>query len=187
LGFGDNGVTLAGEVHYHVNRDSRTPCPGPTRWAATTTGDFQNIASVANATDTGNAMGCWRIRCSTKRPAAGAGLWGFGALVFSFTNDVNPMTWYSIPAWSLKGSSRAGRRTPRGWPSPAAGSAIRSTSRATGRACPEKDYEAVIELNHQFVLGHGSASSRTFIIIRPAATGDIDNALAIGARVSVTF
>jgi porin len=53
---------------------------------------------------------------------------------------------------------------------------------------PEKDYEAVIEINHQFVLGNGlSIPLDIQCIIRPAATGDIDNALAIGARVSVTF
>ncbi|MEN8199909.1 MAG: carbohydrate porin, partial [Thermodesulfobacteriota bacterium] len=52
----------------------------------------------------------------------------------------------------------------------------------------EKDYEGVIELNHQFVLDRGLAITPLLqYIIRPAGTGDIDDALLFGARLSLQF
>uniref|UniRef100_UPI0025D3A801 carbohydrate porin n=1 Tax=Thiocapsa sp. TaxID=2024551 RepID=UPI0025D3A801 len=53
---------------------------------------------------------------------------------------------------------------------------------------PSKTYEAAIELNHGFVLPRGILIQPDIqYIIRPAGTGEIDNAFLIGARVSIDF
>ncbi len=190
-GFGDNGVTLAGEIHYHVNRDSTDGLPGTYKVGGYyMTGAYQNVAVITNQTDTGNAMG-WVLADQMlyrEKPGAGRGLWGFGALVFSFTNDVNPMTWYFNAGLVYEGlfagrpKDTTGLAITSGW----FGDEVNLARNLQG--LPEKDYEAVIELNHLFVLGRGiSIQPDIQYIIRPAATGNIDNALGIGARVSVTF
>ncbi|MTW22115.1 carbohydrate porin [Allochromatium palmeri] len=190
-GWGNNGVTMAGEIHYHVNRDSDSALPGTYKVGGYyMTGTFQNLESTDNATATGSAMG-WVLgdqMLYRERPGSERGLWGFGALVFSFTNDTNPMPWYFNTGLVYQGlfESRprdtTGLAITSGW----FGNEVNVARRAQGLA--EKDYEAVIELNHQFVLGRGiSVQPDIQYIIRPAGTGDIDNALAIGARVVVNF
>ena len=184
-------MTLAAEIHYHVNRDSKVALPGTYKVGGYyMTGDFQNVASTTNATDTGNAMG-WVLADQMlyrEKPGADRGLWSFGAVVFSFTNDVNPMTWYFNAGLVYEGlfqgrpKDTTGLAITSGW----FGDQVNVARQTQGLA--EKDYEAVIELNHLFVLGWGiSIQPDIQYIIRPAATGDIDNALAIGARVSVNF
>ena len=52
----------------------------------------------------------------------------------------------------------------------------------------DQDYEAVIEVNHKFVLTRGIAITPDIqYVIRPAGTGDIDDALLLGGRLSVQF
>ena len=190
-GWGNNGVTLAGEIHYHVNRDSKDALPGVYKIGGYyMTGDYLNVASTDNATKTGNAMG-WLLADQMlfrEKPGADRGLWGFGALVFSLTDDTNPMTWYFNAGLVYEGlfktrpKDTTGLAITSGW----FGSQVNVAQRAQG--LPEKDYEAVVELNHAFVLGHGIVVQPDLqYIVRPAATGTVDNALAIGARVSVTF
>jgi porin len=190
-GLGNNGVTLAGELHYHVNRDADTALPGTYKIGGYyMTGEFQDISSTDNATKTGSAMG-WLLADQMlyrKAPGSGRGLWGFGALVFSFTNDTNPMPWYFNAGLVYEGLFRgrprdtSGLAVTSGW----FGDEVNVARRTDG--LPEKDYEAVVELNHRFVLGRGiSIQPDIQYIIRPAGTGEIDNALAIGAKVSVNF
>jgi porin len=190
-GLGNNGVTLAGELHYHVNRDADTALPGTYKIGGYyMTGEFQDVSSVDSATKTGNAMG-WLLADQMlyrAEPGSGRGLWGFGALVFSFTNDTNPMPWYFNAGLVYEGLFRGrprdttGLAVTSGW----FGDEVNFARRTD--ALPEKDYEAVIELNYRFVLGRGiSIQPDIQYIIRPAGTDEIDNALAIGAKVSVNF
>ena len=52
----------------------------------------------------------------------------------------------------------------------------------------DQDYEALIEVNHKFVLTRGIAITPNIqYVIRPAGTGNIDNALVIGGRLSIQF
>jgi len=108
--------------------------------------------------------------------------------VFSFTNDTNPMPWYFNAGLVYEGLFRGrprdttGLAVTSGW----FGDEVNFARRTD--ALPEKDYEAVIELNYRFVLGRGiSIQPDIQYIIRPAGTDEIDNALAIGAKVSVNF
>jgi porin len=51
-----------------------------------------------------------------------------------------------------------------------------------------QNYEAVIEVNHKFVLTRGIAISPDIqYVIRPAGVGHIDNALLLGGRLSIQF
>ena len=153
-------------------------------------GDFAEVASTSGATRRGNAMG-WLLADQMlyrASPGADRGLWGFGALVFSLSNDTNPMTWYMNAGLVYQGlfpgrpRDRTGLAVSSGW----FGDALNDARRAQGLAA--KDYEAVIEVNHLFDLGHGIGIQPDLqYIIRPAGTGEIDNALAIGAKLSVQF
>ncbi|WP_295399666.1 carbohydrate porin [uncultured Thiocystis sp.] len=190
-GFGDNGVTLAGEIHYHVNRDSKDALPGVYKIGGYyMTGEFQNVGRLDNATETGNAMGWVLADQMLYRESAGAdrGLSGFGAVVFSLTDDVNPMTWYVNTGLIYEGLFRARPRDTTGLAITSGWFGDRVNVARNAQDLAKKDYEAVIELNHKFVLGHGIAIQPDLqYVIRPAATGDIDNALVIGAKVSVQF
>ncbi|AFL72334.1 carbohydrate porin [Thiocystis violascens] len=190
-GFGDNGVTLAGEIHYHVNRDSKDALPGVYKIGGYyMTGEFQNVGRLDNATETGNAMGWVLADQMLYRESAGAdrGLSGFGAVVFSLTDDVNPMTWYFNTGLIYEGLFRARPRDTTGLAITSGWFGDRVNVARNAQDLAEKDYEAVIELNHKFVLGHGIAIQPDLqYVIRPAGTGDIDNALLIGAKVSVQF
>lgn len=190
-GWGNNGVTMMGEIHYHVNRDSDSALPGVYKVGGYyMTGQFQDVSSTDNSTETGNAMG-WVLTDQMlyrEKPGAGRGLWGFGSLVFSFTNDTNPVPWYVGAGLVYEGlfngrpRDTTGLALSSGW----FGDEVNVARRADG--VPTKAYEAVVELNHQFVLGRGIRIQPDIqYIIRPAGTGEIDNALLIGARVSVTF
>jgi porin len=154
------------------------------------TGQFQDLSSTDDSTDTGSAMG-WVLADQMlyrEQPGVDRGPWGFGSLVFSFTNDTSPVPWYVgaglVYEGLFKGRPRdtTGLAIISGW----FGDEVNVSRR--GERLPEKDYEAIIELNHQFVLGRGiSIQPDIQYIIRPVGTGEIDNALAIGARVSVNF
>ncbi|WP_240905769.1 carbohydrate porin [Thiorhodococcus mannitoliphagus] len=190
-GVGNNGVTMVGELHYHVNRDSDTALPGTYKVGGYyMTGDFLDVASTDNSTTTGSAMG-WVMADQMlyrEKPGADRGLWGFGSLVFSFTNDTNPMPWYVSAGLVYEGLFEARPRDTTGVAISSGWFGDEVNVARTAEGLPEKDYEAVIELNHQFVLGRGiSIQPDIQYIIRPAGTGDIDNAFLIGARVSVNF
>ena len=190
-GWGDNGVTLAGEVHYHVNRGSKEALPGVYKLGGyTMDGDFADVGSPNGATTQGSAMG-WVLAdqmLHRDQPGSNRGLWGFGALVFSLTDETNPMTWYVNAGLVYEGlfAGRPRDKTGLAFTSGWFGDRVNQARSAQGLA--DKDYEAVIELNHAFALGAGITFQPDLqYIIRPAATGDIDDALAIGAKVVVQF
>jgi porin len=190
-GWGDNGITLAGEVHYHLNRDSKTALPGVYKVGGYyMTGDFLKVASIDNTTQSGNAMG-WVLADQMfyrEKPGSQRGLWGFGAVVFSFTNATNPMNWYFNAGLVYQGLFLSRPRDTTGFAITSGWFDSEVNQAQAAQGLPGKNYEAVVELNHQFVLGRGiSFQPDLQYIIRPGGTGQIDNALAIGARVSVTF
>jgi porin len=124
------------------------------------------------------------------RESAGStrGLSGFGALVFSLTDEANQMSSYYNLGLVYEGlfRSRPRDRTGLGFTTGWYSDAWNRGLAAAG--LPQKDYEAAIELNHGFVLGRGVMIQPDLqYIIRPGGTGEIDNAFLIGAKVSVTF
>ena len=198
-GFGNNGTTLAGEVHYHVNRDSLQALPGVYKIGGFyLTGHFQNLNppppptpnGSTNATVTGDGM-IWLLADQMLyRESSGSsrGLWGFGVLVFSLTDRVNQMSSYYNAGLVYQGlfrgraQDRTGLGVTTGWYSPPYNQGLSATGQLT------RSYETVIELNHMFILGHGIGFQPDLqYIMRPAGTGTIPNALAVGARLSITF
>lgn len=189
--FGDNGVVLAGEVHYHLNRDSDSALPGTYKvggyWM---NGDFQNISQTDNSTVEGNAM-VWALADQMLyREQAGddQGLSAFGTYVYSLEDEVNQMDNYLGLGLVYKGlipdrpRDTSGLAITKGWYS----EALKASRRAQGLAVQHD--EAVIELNHSFELGRGIAVQPDLqYVINPAGTKQISNALLIGARISVHF
>ncbi|WP_295389971.1 carbohydrate porin [uncultured Thiodictyon sp.] len=192
-GMGNNGATLAGEVHYHVNRDSLQALPGVYKIGGFyLTGRFQNLhpSGANDATVRGDGM-IWLLADQMlyrKSPGSPQGLSAFGALVFSLTDRVNPMSGYYnvglvyLGLFNARPLDRTGLGLTTGW----YGHSYNQGLRAAGQ--PTRAYEAAIELNHQFVLGHGiNFQPDLQYIVRPAGTGTIPDAFAVGAKLSVTF
>jgi len=188
---GTNGVVVAAEVHYYRNRDGRNALPGVVKPAGYyMTGKFQDIGETAGSTVRGNAM-AWLLADQMlyrRRPGSEIGLSWFGALVVSLADNVNDMTSYFNTGLVYRGlfptgpADTTGFAVTAGWYS----DDLDKARRAQGKS--EKDYEAVLELNHTFVLGRGlSFQPDIQYVIRPAGTGTIDNALVIGAKVAVQF
>lgn len=189
-GLGANGVTLAGEVHYHVHRDSKTALPGVYKlggfWLS---GDYQDLASPATTVG-GNGM-LWLLADQLLyRPDPGSdrGLAAFGAAVFSLTDAANQMSEYVSAGLVYTGLFAARPRDKTGFAASIGwyGDALNEGLRAAGQ--PTRDYEAVLELNHKFMLGRGIAFQPDVqYVIRPTGTGLVDDALAVGAKLSVDF
>ena len=190
-GLGDNGVTLAGEVHYHHQRDSDAGLPGVYKLGGFyLTGDYEDLSDPLGGTVKGDGMVWLLAEQMLYRAAPGSSrhLSAFGSLVFSLTDKVNKMTNYFNAGLVYQGlfparpRDKTGLGITAGWYS----SEYNDGLQAVGLA--EKDYEAVVEINHRFVLGHGLALQPDLqYIIRPGGTGDIDNALVVGAKVSLDF
>jgi porin len=190
-GLGDNGVTLAGEIHYHVNRDSDQALPGVYKLGGFyLTGDYEDLSRTDGATVTGNGM-LWLLADQMLyrvSPGSSRGLSAFGALVFSLTDEANQMSHYFNVGLVYEGlfeqrpTDRTGFGVSAGWYSDA------YDDGRIAAGLPSTSYEAAIELNHRFALTRGIAIQPDIqYIIRPAGTGEIDNAFLIGARVSVDF
>ena len=190
-GLGDNGVTLAGEVHYHYQRDAQEGLPGVYKLGGFyLTGDYEDLSDPLGGTVKGDGMIWLLAEQMLYREALGSDrhLSAFGSLVFSLTDKVNKMTNYFNAGLVYQGlfparpRDKTGLGITVGWYS----SEYNDGRQAIGLA--EKDYEAVLEINHRFVLGHGLALQPDLqYIIRPGGTGDIDNALVVGAKVSLDF
>ena len=189
--FGGNGVTLAGEVRYHVNRDSTEALPGVYKAGGFyLTGQFQDLGRTGNATTTGDGM-IWLLADQMlvrEAPGSRRGLSAFGALVFSLSDRTNPMSSYFNVGLVYEGlfrgrpRDRTGLGVTSGW----FGSTYNAGRTAGGLAT--KSTEAVVELNHLFLVGMGvGLQPDVQYIVRPAATGAIGDALAVGAKVSVDF
>ncbi|MEN8213128.1 MAG: carbohydrate porin [Pseudomonadota bacterium] len=189
--FGNNGVVLAGEAHYHVNRDSDTALPGVYKIGGYyMSGDFRDISQTDNSTISDNAM-LWLLADQMlfrKSPGSSQGLSMFGSLVFSLEDKINQMDNYFSLGLLYEGlfdarpHDQTGMAVTAGWYSDELNKARDSLGLA------DKDYEAVVELNHKFVLNRGISISPVLqYVIRPAGTGDIDDALLLGAKLSVLF
>lgn len=116
------------------------------------------------------------------------GLSWTGSVVFSLEDKVNLMDNYFNTALLYEGlfSSRPRDVTGLGITADWYSDELNQAGDSEGKA--DKDYEAVIELNHKFDLNHDfSITPDLQYIIRPAGTGDIDNALVIGAKLTVQF
>jgi porin len=190
-GFGNNGVTMAGELRYHVHRGSVSALPGVYKIGGFyMTGRFQDLSRTGNVTTTGDAM-IWLLADQMlyrESPGERRGLSAFGALVLSLTDKTNPMTSYFNAGLVYEGlfrirpRDRTGLGVTAGW----FGSEYKTGLAAAG--LETKSHEAVIELNHLFLVGRGIGIQPDIqYIIRPAGTGSISNALAVGAKVSVDF
>lgn len=121
-------------------------------------------------------------------PGSEQGLSGFGVLVFSLKDKTNTMDNYFNTGLLYTGLFDArpqditGLAVTAGWYS----NELHDARRSEGKK--KQDYEAVIEVNHKFVLTRGIAITPDLqYVIHPAGTGDIDDALLLGARVSVQF
>ena len=189
LEFGDNGVTLAGEIHYHVNRGSTTALPGVYKIGGFyMDGDYQDIGETDNSTVDGNAM-IWLLADQAlyrEAPGSDQGLAMFGALVFSLEDQVNTLDNYFNLGLVYRGFFEArpqdttGLGITAGWFS----DEINDVRKADGKE--DKDYEAVVELNHKFKLVRGiSFAPNLQYVIQPAGVDDIDNATVIGFRLTV--
>ena len=188
---GDNGAVFAGEVQYHRHRGSRESLPSVYKLGGYyMTGEFRDIGRTDNARVQDNAM-VWLLADQMlyrERAGADAGLSWFGALVWSLADDVNAIDRYFNTGLVYRGLFAArpldttGIAVTSGWYS----DELNHARRAEGKS--EQDYEAVIELNHKLALGHGvSLQPDIQYILRPGGTGDIEDALAIGARVAIQF
>ncbi|HRS82585.1 MAG TPA: carbohydrate porin [Smithellaceae bacterium] len=190
-GLGSNGVTLAGELHYHVHRGSASALPGVYKIGGFyMTGRFQDLSRTGNATTTGDAL-VWLLADQMllrESPGDKRGLSAFGTLVLSLTDKTNPMTSYFSAGFVYEGlfrvrpRDRTGLAVTTGW----FGSEYKNGLAAAG--LETKSHEAVIELNHLFLVGRGIGIGPDIqYIIRPAGTGTISDALAVGVKVSVDF
>jgi porin len=189
--FGDNGVVLAGEVHYHLNRDADSALPGTYKvggyWM---NGDFQDISLTDSGTVEGNAM-IWALADQMlyrERQGDDQGLSAFGTYVYSLEDKVNQMDNYFGLGLVYKGllpgrpRDTSGLALSKGWFS----EALKQSRRADGLAV--KHDEAVVELNHRFELGRGiSIQPDLQYVINPAGTKQIEDAFLIGAKVSIQF
>jgi porin len=189
--FGGNGVVLAGEAQFHINRHFTEALPGVYKIGGYyMNGDYEDISKTDNSTLDGNAM-LWLLADQAlyrEAPGSDQGLSWFGALVFSLKDKVNTMSDYFNTGLLYKGlfDSRpkdvTGVAITTGWYS----NEINTARASEGKS--DQDYEAVIEVNHKFVLTRGIAITPDIqYVIRPAGTGDIDNALVLGFRLSVQF
>ena len=191
LEFGDNGAVFALETHYHHNRFSSDKLPGVYKVGGYyMSGDFRDISRTDSRTTDGNAMVWLTADQMLIRETAGSsqGLSWFGTLVFSLEDQVNSMDEYFGTGLVYQGlfpnrpNDTTGLAITAGWYS----DELNKARKLEGKA--EQDYEAVIELNHKFILGHGIEFQPDIqYIIDPAGTGDIDDAFLIGAKVVVQF
>lgn len=190
--FGGNGVVLAGELHYHHLRDSTTGLPGTYKlggyWM---NGSYQDISSTdPGATVDGNAM-LWLLADQRlTRPDAGSerGLSGFGTWIISLEDKVNLLDQQLSLGLVYQGlipgrdQDTTGLMVTRGWVSSERNKARRASDLASQHA------ETVLELNYKIVLGHGITLQPDIqYIIDPAGTGEISDALLVGAQVTVDF
>ncbi|WP_462319919.1 carbohydrate porin [Halochromatium sp.] len=190
-GFGDNGVVLAGELHYHHLRESQTGLPGTYKlggfWM---NGDYQDLSSTDDATVSGNAM-LWLLadqRLYRAEPGSERGLSALGAWVISLEDKVNFLDQQVSVGLVYQGlipgrdQDSAGLLFTKGWVTDQRNQARRASGLPTQHA------ESVLELNYKIALGRGITLQPDMqYIIDPAGTGEIDDALLIGAQITIDF
>ena len=189
LSFGDNGATWVGEVQYHVNRGSTTALSGVYKIGGFyMDGDYQDIGKTDNSTVDGNSM-IWLLADQAlyrEAPGSNRGLAAFGAVIISLEDKVNTLDNYFAAGLLYTGWFDArpkdvtGLGISAGWFS----DEIDKPRKIEGRE--EKDYEAVIELNHKFEFARGiSIAPNIQYIIKPAGVDDIDDAVVVGFRLNM--
>ena len=188
---GGNGVTYVGEVHFHLNRESKESLPGVYKIGGYhMTGNFEDIGRIDNETTGGNHMGWVTVDQMLYREEDGSdeGLWGFASYVRSFKQKVNDMSDYVSAGLVYEGlipgrdRDKTGLAFSLGWYSDSSDDA----REAEGK--DNKDYEGVIELNHNFIIGRGLEFQPDLqYVIRPAGTGEVDNAFVFGAKIKLHF
>lgn len=188
--FGDNGVVLAGELQYrHApanGLDGRYKLGG--FWM---NGRYQDLSSTdATATVRGNAM-LWLTADQTlwrPSPSSMRGLSGFATWVLSLEDKVNLLSqqlslglvWQG--PFAARAGDALGLAVSRGWVSDEQNKARRAQGLVSQHA------ETALELNYRIALGRGLALTPDIqCILDPGATGEIDNAWLIGAKLSVDF
>ena len=186
---GENGVLIAGEVHYHRNRDSMTNLPGTLKlggfWMS---GDYQDLGATDNSTVEGNAMVWFVGEHMLYREQSGQeqGLGSFGTFLYSLDDKANEMDYYFgvgvVYTGLFEGRSKdkTGLAFTKGWFT----DELKTPRRAAG--LPTKHHEAVLELNHKFELGRGIAfQPDAQYVFNPAGTKEINDAILIGAKLTI--
>jgi porin len=187
--FGSNGVVLAGELHYHLNPNAESALSGTYKlgghWL---NGDYRDIRRTDGSTIDGSAM-LWVLADQMlyrEAPGGDEGLWGFGTWVKSLEDRVNLLEDHLSLGLVYRGllpsrpRDSLGFAFTRGWVADTANVARRA------RGLPTQHAESVYELNYRFVLGRGFTLQPDVQYIQdPAATGDIKDAWAVGAQITL--
>jgi hypothetical protein len=114
---GDNGVLLAGEVHYNRNRDSDTNLPGTFKlggyWMS---GDFKDIGKTDNSTVEGNGM-LWALgehMLYREQSGDDQGLGAFGTLLIQLGRQRERDGLLLLPRVRLQGAAPGARERQHG-------------------------------------------------------------------------
>jgi len=189
--FGNNGVVLAGEIHYNLNSGAENALPGVYKvggyWM---NGDYRDISQTDGSTVDGSSM-IWLLADQMllrAQPGSERGLWGFATWVNSLEDSVNLLDdhlgvglVYTGP-FAVRPRDSLGLAFTRGWISDEQNIA------RLAQGLPHQTDESVYELNYKFVLGRGVAFEPDVQYIqKPAATGQIPDAWAVGAKVTIDF
>jgi porin len=188
---GGNGVVLANEIHYNYNHNNAKELSGTYKIGGFyMSGDYQNLNKTDNSTVNDNAMVYLQFDQQLYHEHAGRpqGLGGFFTYLLSLKDKANTMDNYFNAGLLYTGlfASRsqdiAGIAVTTGWYT----NELHDARKAEGKK--KQDYEAVIELNYKFILPAGlQITPDVQYVIHPAGRSDINNALVIGGRVSLTF
>ncbi|MCG6941850.1 MAG: carbohydrate porin [Thiohalocapsa sp.] len=187
--FGNNGVVLAGELQYHLNPNADRALPGIYKlggyWM---NGDYRNISQTDGSTVQGNAM-LWLLADQMlyrEAPGGDEGLWGFGAWINSREDRVNLLDDQLSLGLVYRGllpsrpRDSLGFAFTRGWVS------NEQNVARLAQGLPTQHAESVYELNYKFVLGRGITFEPDVQYIQdPAATGEINDAWAVGAQITL--
>ncbi len=191
--FGENGVLVAGELHYHNNRDSEVGLSGVFKvggfWMNE---DSEDIGKTDGSTVDGNGF-LWFVgehQLYRERDGEDEGLGAFGSFQYSLEDNANQMDYFVsfglVYTGLLPWKSRSRDRTGLAFAHGAFSDALKTPRRQQG--LPTKKHETVIELNHRFEVGHGIALQPDLQwIINPAGTRDIPDAFLMGGKIYVEF
>jgi porin len=187
--FGENGIVLAGEVHYHLNPQGEGGLPGTYKlgghWM---NGDYRDISQVDGSTVDGTSM-VWlladqmvyRVDAASER-----GLWGFATWVKSLEDRVNLLDDHLSLGLVYKGPFAARSRDSLGFAFTRGWISDEQNLARLQQGLSHQTAESVYELNYKFALGRGiTFEPDVQYIQQPAATGKIPDAWVVGAQVTL--